>query len=137
MPSRANVATSWAKQCWKAVLERIKSTASLIRKLMVESKNIEDVNKLRSILIKIHDIAESTLKSIADLADEPISTVLRHLASTIKSSAELVNYLVKKALFRGAIAGFASKMLGKSVAVIEIKCIAKGDLYCEFEVVQT
>ena len=39
--------------------------------------------------------------------------------------------------FRGAIAVFASKMLGKSVAVIETKCIAKGDPCCEFEVVQT
>jgi len=33
---------------------------------------------------------------------------------------------------RGLIAGFASKYFGKKVDVIEVKCIAKGDPYCEF-----
>ena len=35
---------------------------------------------------------------------------------------------------RGLIAGFASKYFGKKVNVIEVKCIAKGDPYCEFTV---
>ena len=35
---------------------------------------------------------------------------------------------------RGAIAGFASKVTGRDVVVVETKCIAKGDSYCEFEV---
>ncbi|MHC1627807.1 MAG: V4R domain-containing protein [Candidatus Nezhaarchaeales archaeon] len=35
---------------------------------------------------------------------------------------------------RGAIAGFASKFFKANVIVIETKCIAKGDPYCEFEV---
>ena len=35
---------------------------------------------------------------------------------------------------RDLIAGFASKYFGKKVNVIEMKCIAKGDPYCEFTV---
>ena len=35
---------------------------------------------------------------------------------------------------RGLIAGFASKYFGKKVTVVETRCIAKGDPYCEFTV---
>lgn len=38
-------------------------------------------------------------------------------------------------LIRGMIAGVISELLGKEMLVQEIKCIAKGDSYCEFEVI--
>ena len=37
-------------------------------------------------------------------------------------------------LFRGILAGFFEKLLGKKVAVKETKCIALGDPYCQFEI---
>jgi len=37
-------------------------------------------------------------------------------------------------VFRGMLAGFLSKLWGKEVEVREIKCLALGDPYCEFEV---
>lgn len=36
--------------------------------------------------------------------------------------------------YRGAIAGFFTKLFGKKVQVEETRCIAKGDPYCEFHV---
>jgi len=35
-------------------------------------------------------------------------------------------------LFRGFLAGFLSQLLGRNVRVFEIRCIARGDPYCEF-----
>ncbi len=35
---------------------------------------------------------------------------------------------------RGHISGLLTKILGKDVRAVETKCIAKGDLYCEFSV---
>lgn len=34
--------------------------------------------------------------------------------------------------FRGFLAGFLSQLLETNIRVFEVKCIAKGDLYCEF-----
>ena len=36
---------------------------------------------------------------------------------------------------RGLLAGFGTRFFGKKVSVIETKCIAKGDPYCEFVIV--
>ena len=38
-------------------------------------------------------------------------------------------------LFRGFLAGFFSKIWNRQVTVIETKCMAKGDPYCEFMIV--
>ncbi|RLF07959.1 MAG: hypothetical protein DRJ60_01465 [Thermoprotei archaeon] len=96
----------FSKECQealgKAVLDRIKKAISLARKLLIESKSEEDVNKLCETLLEIHDIAKGALEAIANIANEPTSTILRHLASTIRSSADLVNNLVRKALLKGA-----------------------------------
>jgi len=37
-------------------------------------------------------------------------------------------------LVRGMTAGVLTKLFGKTVAVREVKCIAKGDSYCEYEI---
>ncbi|MHC1627808.1 MAG: hypothetical protein ACXQTI_03145 [Candidatus Nezhaarchaeales archaeon] len=86
----------------KAVLDRIKKAMSLIRKLLIESKSEEELSKLCKTLLEIHDVAKGALEAIANITNEPTSTILRHLASTIRSSADLVNDLVRKALLEGA-----------------------------------
>ena len=37
-------------------------------------------------------------------------------------------------LIRGMLAGWFSQLFRKEVKVREVKCIAKGDSYCQFEV---
>lgn len=36
--------------------------------------------------------------------------------------------------FRGIISGYISRVLGRRIVVLETKCIAKGDPYCEFKI---
>ena len=55
--------------------------------------------------------------------------VARELVECLGVSSEKPN----SQLFRGLLAGFLSRLWGEEVKVVESKCIAKGDPYCEFE----
>ncbi len=55
--------------------------------------------------------------------------VVRELMECLGVGSERPN----SQLFRGLLAGFLSKIWGEKVRVVESKCIARGDPYCEFE----
>ena len=55
--------------------------------------------------------------------------VVRELVECIDVNSDKPN----SQIFRGMLAGFLSKLWGREVKVVEMKCIAKGDPCCEFE----
>ena len=63
-----------------------------------------------------------------------VYVLARNLFECFREEAEEVSPEPRSQIFRGFLAGFLSRIWGKDVKVVEIKCTAKGDECCEFEI---
>ena len=102
-----------------------------IRKLGIDlSRDIKE--RIIEYSLNLNGIGKGKLVKVSL---EPFKINLRLYDNFECSVANNVNYQGSHYV-RGVIAGIVEELCNKKVLVNEIKCIAKGDPYCEFEIIE-
>lgn len=63
-----------------------------------------------------------------------VYVLARNLFECFREEGEEACSEPRSQIFRGFLAGFLSRVWGKEVRVVEVRCTAKGDEFCEFEI---
>jgi len=103
-------------------------------RMISDKLEVKDPSKIfKNIVCSLHDAAGWGLMELIEFKTEPFYMHIR-IYNSFECELGLGVGEPYSHLIRGAIAGCIAELFGIKVAVTEIKCLAKGDPYCEFTV---